>query len=194
MLQLPVLVMLLLSVACIGIFLFVVEYVGKQLRPVTVVAKVAEEGLQVIRTVYPLRCPAVSTPLPASHLPIDGVSHVLPHTGRAGVVVAFNIDRLVALAAEHDCIVELLPQVGDFVASGDPLFRVYGSDPIGDDELRRSIALDRERTMEQDPAFSFRIIVDIADKALSPAINDPTTGVLAIDQIQHLLREVGEET
>jgi uncharacterized membrane protein len=46
--------------------------------------------------------------------------------------------------------------------------------------------------MEQDPAFAFRIIVDIADKALSPAINDPTTGVLAIDQIQCLLQEVGE--
>ena len=45
--------------------------------------------------------------------------------------------------------------------------------------------------MEQDPAFAFRIIVDIASKALSPAINDPTTAVLAIDQIHHLLRSVG---
>ena len=45
--------------------------------------------------------------------------------------------------------------------------------------------------MEQDPAFSFRIIVDIASKALSPAINDPTTAVLAIDQIHYLLRSVG---
>jgi len=45
--------------------------------------------------------------------------------------------------------------------------------------------------MEQDPAFAFRIIVDIASKGLSPAINDPTTAVLAIDQIHHLLRSVG---
>jgi uncharacterized membrane protein len=45
--------------------------------------------------------------------------------------------------------------------------------------------------MEQDPEFAFRIIVDIAAKALSPAINDPTTGVLAIDQLHHLLRKVG---
>jgi uncharacterized membrane protein len=45
--------------------------------------------------------------------------------------------------------------------------------------------------VEQDPAFAFRIIVDIASKALSPAINDPTTAVLAIDQIHHLLRSVG---
>jgi uncharacterized membrane protein len=59
-------------------------------------------------------------------------------------------------------------------------------------QLRDSIVLGQERTMEQDPAFAFRIIVDIAEKALSPAINDPTTGVLAIDQLQHLLQEVGE--
>ena len=46
-------------------------------------------------------------------------------------------------------------------------------------------------TPEQDPAFAFRIIVDIASKGLSPGINDPTTAVLAIDEIHHLLRSVG---
>ena len=45
--------------------------------------------------------------------------------------------------------------------------------------------------MEQDPRFAFRIMVDIANKALSPAINDPTTAVLALDQIHHLLMDVG---
>jgi uncharacterized membrane protein len=49
-----------------------------------------------------------------------------------------------------------------------------------------------ERTLEQDPMFAFRIIVDIALKALSPAINDPTTGVLALDQVHRLLRLVGQ--
>src|SRR5205823_15013784 len=57
--------------------------------------------------------------------------------------------------------------------------------------LHHSVAVGQERTMEQDPAFAFRIIVDIACKGLSPAINDPTTAVLALDQIHHLLREVG---
>ena len=49
----------------------------------------------------------------------------------------------------------------------------------------------QERTLEQDPALALRIMVDIASKGLSPAINDPTTAVLAIDQIHHLLRNVG---
>ena len=51
----------------------------------------------------------------------------------------------------------------------------------------RCVAIGPERTLEQDPRFAFRIIVDIANKALSPAINDPTTAVLALDQLHRLL-------
>ena len=58
--------------------------------------------------------------------------------------------------------------------------------------LKNSVAIGAERTSEQDPLVAFRILVDIASKALSPAINDPTTAVLAIDQIHHLLRDVGK--
>jgi len=85
-----------------------------------------------------------------------------------------------------------VPQVGDFVAGGDPLFRVFGGgEGPAEEDLRGSVALGPERTLEQDPTFAFRIMVDIASRALSPAVNDPTTAVQAIDQIQHLLRHVG---
>ena len=57
--------------------------------------------------------------------------------------------------------------------------------------LRGAVAFGPERTIEQDSTFAFRVIVDIAIKALSKAINDPTTAVLAIDQLQRLLRVVG---
>jgi uncharacterized membrane protein len=86
----------------------------------------------------------------------------------------------------------LVPEVGDFVAAGDPLFRIFdGGQDIPAERLHKTVALGQERTLEQDPMYAFRIIVDIASKALSPAINDPTTAVLAIDQIHHLLRAVG---
>ena len=58
--------------------------------------------------------------------------------------------------------------------------------------LYQSVAVGQERTLEQDPTFALRIMVDIASKGLSPAINDPTTAVLALDQIHHLLRDVGQ--
>ena len=76
---------------------------------------------------------------------------------------------------------------------GDPLFRIYhGGENVSETSLRNSVAEGSERTLEQDPLFAFRVLVDIASKALSPAINDPTTAVLAIDQIHHLLRDVGK--
>ena len=62
---------------------------------------------------------------------------------------------------------------------------------MDEDLLGQRIVSGAERTTEQDPAFPLRIIVDIAAKALSPAINDPTTAVLALDQIHHLLRNLG---
>ena len=112
---------------------------------------------------------------------------------RTGVVLAFDVAGLAELARRADCLIEFVPQVGDFVTTGDPLFRLYrGGGAITDDQLDQSVATGPERTMEQDPEFAFRIIVDIAAKALSPAINDPTTAVLALDQIHRLLRTVAK--
>ena len=109
-----------------------------------------------------------------------------------GVILAFDIQGLVALAQRADCVIEMVPQVGDFVAIGDPLFRIFGRNAtLAPHVLRHSVAVGQERTLEQDPALAFRIMVDIASKGLSPAINDPTTAVLAMDQIHHLLRNVG---
>ena len=63
--------------------------------------------------------------------------------------------------------------------------------PLPEDALRRAVHLKRERTFEQDPKYPIRLLVDIAIKALSPAINDPTTAVQTIDQLEDLLRRLG---
>ena len=89
-------------------------------------------------------------------------------------------------------MIEFVPQVGDFVGSGEPLFLLHGgAEAIDERKLRACVVLGDERTMEQDPLFAFRILADIAIKALSKAINDPTTAVLAIDQLHRLLRSAG---
>jgi uncharacterized membrane protein len=107
-------------------------------------------------------------------------------------VLAANLKRLTSLAQRADGIIEFVPRVGDFVAVGQPLFRLYGGAAAIDDRVLRSqVAFGPERTIEQDSTFAFRVIVDVAIKALSKAINDPTTAVLAIDQLHHLLRLVG---
>jgi uncharacterized membrane protein len=103
-----------------------------------------------------------------------------------------DIPTLLAEARRRDGVVELVPRVGDFLAWGQVVFRLYGgAAEITDRRLRETVAFGPERTLEQDPMFAFRILVDIGLKALSPAINDPTTAVLALDQVHRLLREVG---
>ena len=114
------------------------------------------------------------------------------HAGTSGVVLAIDCAGLVALARRAGGIIEFVPGVGDFLAVDEPLFRLYGgAAAIDDRRLRGKVALGSERTLEQDPTFALRILVDIAIKALSAAINDPTTAVMAIDQLHRLLRLVG---
>jgi uncharacterized membrane protein len=190
--QLATAIVIVLTVASICVFLYVVEHVSKQLRPVTVMADVASDGLRVIKAVYPMKLEHGVVEGESDEQSLGVPSRIISHEGKPGVVLAFDIKTLVDAAIRSACTVEVVPQVGDFVATDDPVFRLYrGGTATGPKELLRCIVLDRERTLEQDPTFVFRIIVDIASKALSPAINDPTTAVLALDQIHNLLREVG---
>jgi uncharacterized membrane protein len=182
------------NVVCIGLFVYMIDHVGKSLRPVAILTRVGTLGQEVIRQVYPRPVSGgadtpTNVPLGAPGEP----SRVVPSRD-TGVVLAFDLDGLVALARSAGCVVELVPQVGDFVARGDALFRLHaGGGELSDGALQGSVAIGPERTLEQDPQFAFRIIVDIASKALSPAINDPTTGVLALDQIHRLLATVARQ-
>jgi len=171
------------------IFLYLIDYAARMLRPVSIVQRVARDGLAVIKEVYPH--PTVEHPVPLRAATVSPHRTVC-HEGNSGIVLAINLPVLVAHARRLDGIIEFVPHVGDFVAVNEPLFRLYGgADSIDDRELRAAVAFGPERTIEQDPTFAFRILVDIANKALSPAINDPTTATLAIDQLHRLLLSVG---
>jgi len=181
------------SLACLAVFLLLIDRLGKELRPVRILTTVAAEGRKVIRAIYPQTVAEANRNDGPVESPSPGTpSRIMEHIGDPGVVLAFDVAGTLQLARHSGCVIELVPEVGDFIAPGDPLFRVYeGGQTISDQQLRQCVASGPERTLEQDPMFAFRIIVDIASKALSPAINDPTTAVLALDQIHHLLREVG---
>lgn len=179
-------------VASLCAFFYLIDHIGKYLRPSGVLKEIGNTGRKVIESVYPrllIESPHVSrTSFDFLYEePVLTVANPKP-----GVVLAFDPVGLASLARNADCLIEMVPQVGDFVAAGDPLFRVFGTAKVlSARKLGHCVAVGQERTHEQDPALAFRIIVDIAAKGLSPAINDPTTAVLAIDQIHHLLRRLG---
>jgi uncharacterized membrane protein len=180
-----------LCVVSFAVFLFLIDYAARLLRPISILSHVARNGLTVIKTVYPL---PTRRPIPAGP---PGRKHVAPervllHRGTSGIVLAVAVEKLEKEAARLGGVIEFARQVGDFVSRDEPLFCLYGGAAHAiDSVLRDTVALGSERTMEQDPTFSFGIIVDIALKALSPAINDPTTAVLALDQLHRMLRSVG---
>lgn len=181
----------LLGFACLAAFLFLIDYAARLLRPVALVQRVGEAGLEVVNSVYPEELGEARN-RDSARIELKTPARTVFHTGNSAIVIAVNISALLIKASSSNGVIELVPQVGDFVGRGEPLFLLHrGATSISDHILESAIIFGSERTLEQDPLFAFRILVDIAIKALSPAINDPTTAVLAIDQLHRLLRRAG---
>ena len=189
--QLVVFVAACLGILCFAAFLYLIDYAARLLRPISILSRVGQAGLKVIESVYPEpTLGANRSDAPRHELGEPG--RVIPHGGTSEIVLAANLHELIAQAQRSNGVIEFVPQVGDFIATDEPLFKLYGGAASLDaDDLRSAVAFGLERTMEQDPTFAYRIVVDIALKALSPAINDPTTAVIAIDQLHRLLRQAG---
>jgi uncharacterized membrane protein len=189
--QLVLVITGLLGIGCLIAFLFLIDYAARMLRPVSLVKRLGDAELRVLASVYPERI--TDTPCPKAQVQDAGpVQRTILHRGTPGIILAVNIPQLTAEAERTNGVIEFAPQVGDFVSSDEPLFLLHGgASAVNDDALRACVILGIERTMEQDPLFGFRVLVDIAIKALSAAINDPTTAVLALDQLHRLLRSAG---
>jgi len=188
--QLDLFVAGVLGTASVMVFLYLIDHAARLLRPVSIVRRVGEAGIRVIRCVY--LAPTMGEHSSEPVRPRESAARVVLHEGVSGVVLAVDLAGLVRLARKADGVIEFVPGVGDFLGVDEPLFRLYGgAAAIDDRRLRGKVALGSERTLEQDPTFALRILVDIAIKALSAAINDPTTAVMAIDQLHRLLRLVG---
>ncbi len=116
----------------------------------------------------------------------------LKYFGGPLVIAKFDIRELVSLARKANAVIVLNYGVGDTLVDNTTMLHVHGAKiALPERSLIGAIHLKLERTYEQDPKYPIRLLVDIAIKALSPAINDPTTAVQAIDQIEDLLRRLG---
>jgi len=111
--------------------------------------------------------------------------------GVLGTVLGIDRSHLVRLASAHDCVIELLPRIGEYVPTGGPVFAVHGDSRPDDAKMLACLDLGRSRTVYQDPTFGIRQLVDVATQALSPAINQPSTAVQVIDRLEDLLQRIG---
>jgi uncharacterized membrane protein len=180
----------------LGILLFVIflDRAIHRLRPVAVAALVAKAGRRALHEALEEAAkPDAPAVVPAPYS-APGEPALVVRMERGAAIQAIHVGGLGRWAHANSSLVVLRHPVGDFVSTGAPLIEVYGRDLGADAEkqLRSMIALGVERTIEQDPAFAVRIMVDIAVRALSPAVNDPTTAVQVLDHLEDLLRLVGQ--
>ena len=192
----PMVTLLVATVLLLASVVFFVLLVDKLalLQISRALAYVGDQGRAVIERDY--------APLPAAGQGSAGTraraaelgpaSQEVVHRGGPAVVQEMDVRRLVALAGSASAVLAVVPAVGDTVTDGMPLVRVHGSGrPLEERGLRRLLKLGDERTFAQDPKYALRILVDIAIRALSPAVNDPTTAVQALDQVEDLVLRLG---
>jgi uncharacterized membrane protein len=167
------------------------------LQITNVLQLIGDKGREVIRDLFARRQGKPSAWQHAetgvSGLQLGPIAQVLRYSGEPRSVASLNISALVEQARRADAVIVMNCAVGDTLVEGSALLQVHGAkSPLLEKSLMHAIHRGRERTFEQDPKYPIRLLVDIAIKALSPAINDPTTAVQTIDQIEDLLRRLGQ--
>lgn len=179
-----------LLLGSMGMFIALIERVS-MLQVNRMLTFTADQGRKVIASMY---APIQLLQAPAAANPLDNQvpTQTLIHHGRPRAIQSIDVNGFVQLASDQDVVIEVLASVGDVVVELTPVLHVYGgSQRIDERVLIEPIHMGEQRTFNQDPKYALRLLVDIAIKALSPAINDPTTATQALDQIGDLLVRLG---
>lgn len=193
--ELSVTVAIVLVIVSVIVFVYYVSEIAQSLRVANLVKRAGNDARREIMRAYTDGEPgSEDTDRREGWRAVSdrGPDEVLGWPGAPGVVTAVDLEGFSELARHHDLTIELRFQVGDFLPFEAPVLAVYGATgKIADDEIEVRIGAAPERTFRQDAAFGIRQLVDIASRALSPGVNDPTTAVQAIDQIHDLLIRLG---
>ena len=114
------------------------------------------------------------------------------YAGKPTYIALVDTEALFGLAVAANAVIVVSAGIGDNIDEGFELLRVYGgTSPLEPRALNRAFVMRKARTISGNPKHAVRILVDIAIRALSPAVNDPTTAVEVVDEIEDLLRRIG---
>ena len=177
-----------LALVCVGLLLFFIHHISQAISVNHIVDRIAEETEAMIDEMMPwprrLEPPEHAEPLRPNP------SEVAVLSDDSGYIRFIDTRRLVALAKHYHVSIRVLRRVGHFVPAGIPLMMVSKGNrlpPEGAAELLAAFDFGPTRTLQQDVEFGVLQIVDIALKAISPAVNDPTTAINCIDQLSRIL-------
>ena len=177
-----------LAAACVGWLLFFIHHISQAISVNHIVDRIAEETEAVIDEMmpWPHRLNHLQNASPLRPNPTE----VAIWSDRSGYIRFIDAPRLVGLAKHYHVSIRVLRRVGHFVPAGIPLMMVSKGDrmpPEGAAGLLAAFDFGPTRTLEQDVEFGVLQIVDIALKAISPAVNDPSTAISCVDQLSRIL-------
>ncbi len=180
---------LLLALVTLGTFVALVQRAFESTQIGGILRGLMRRGYAVIEDVHPRDAPHTDAAAPLRANDIDATE--ITHPGPPAVIAAIDRAALLRLADQTSGFVTVVPAVGEYLTPARVVLRIAGARTDPDLALaQRVFVLARQRTVDQDPAFALRMLVDIAIRGLSPAINDPTTAVQALDRIEALLIEL----
>ena len=189
-------IVIFLVIASVMFMAFLVQRLAA-LQVSGVIAFIGTKGRQVVDEMYPIAIRSdgdtktIETLTPSPEPKLE-VTQVVVHAGQPMAITEYDVPALVGLAKQAEGLIVLPLAVGDTAIEGDAIVTVRGGrHMIPPAALRRTVLLELQRTFAQDPKYALRLLVDVAIKALSPAVNDPTTAVQALDEIEDLLRRIG---
>jgi uncharacterized membrane protein len=189
--QLSVTMAFVFVVTSVGLFLAFIRHITNSIQVVTIMSVLGDRSVLLVDELYPDEAGPWPDPgpgwSPGQETPRVGI----PCEGRHGIVVGVDLATLVVVAAARDIVIELEVQTGTFVVDGQPLARAWGASELPASvarEVSHAVALGQDRLMDGDLAFGIRQLVDIAERALSPSVNDPTTACEVVDQLHRILR------
>jgi len=175
----------LLALICLLFLIYFIHHIATGIQVNNIVERIARETEDVIDEVYP-RTESPPAPLRTA----IGLSVVATRTGYLQLV---DDAGLIALARRHRMVIHVSSEPGDFVSRGREIAFLAGIDVPAQAAAACGEAFDLgpTRTMQQDVAFGLRQLVDIGLKAISPAVNDPSTATICIDRLGSLLADIG---
>ncbi|MDP8910114.1 MAG: DUF2254 domain-containing protein [Chloroflexota bacterium] len=181
---------ILLALICVALLILFIHHSARSIQASVIIDRVKTETVRQVEQLF--RTEPSESPAPIAMLP-KGEPAVVETTG-AGYLQHVDADNLCKLAEREGLTIRALQPVGAFLHRGATVADVWPRDRVDDQlagKVRSAFVLGIERTIDYDVAFGIRQLADIALKALSPGINDPTTAMHAIDRLGEILILVG---
>jgi uncharacterized membrane protein len=179
---------MLLALMCVGWLIFFINHISRSISVNYIVDRIARETEAVIDDLMPYQRGPQERPEHAT--PFLQARERFIVSRRSGYIRFVDVPYLVECAKSYSVQIALERRVGHFVPAGVPILRVFEAGrvtPEREARLLTAIDIGPVRTMQQDVEFGIIQIVDIALRAISPAVNDPTTAINCIDQLSRVL-------